>query len=129
MQFPPTVLSAVQKFARRKPWRGSLAERKRKLRKLNRDLAKALGRTPPKLVLRGVGSGDSGDSYYRPADHAIVLLGRLSVVTFLHEWGHLLHGHSELAACRFSLNLFRLCLPRSWARLRFDRHMVRAQRQ
>ena len=70
-------------------------------------------------------TADSGSSCYSPATDTIILRGRLSVVSFLHEWGHHLFGRSEYKASGWSLNLFRRIFPRSWARLRFDGHMVR----
>ena len=50
-------------------------------------------------------------------------VGRLSVVTFLHEFGHAL-GYGERGACRWSINLFRRCFPRSFARCRQAGHTL-----
>ena len=122
--FKPAALRAVRAFARGKPWRGSVAARKEKLRRLNRDLAAAYGIAEPRLVFWGVEAGrHSGASSYRPACHTITLAGRLSVLTYLHEFAHA-RGADERPACRWSVNLFRRCFPRSFARCRAVGHTL-----
>jgi hypothetical protein len=128
MKFRAAVLRAVRAFARSKPWRGTLAERWQKFQRLNNALAIAHRIEPPMLVLGGDGEGSSDRSHYEKRRHAIVLRGRLSVVTFLHEFAHAL-GKDERVACRWSINLFKKCFPASFARCRFDRHMVRSARR
>jgi hypothetical protein len=122
--FKPAALRAVRAFARSKPWRGSIAARKAKFRRLNRALAAAYGIARPRLVFQGVEAGaDSGRSNYRPASHTITLAGKLSVLTYLHEFAHT-RGADERQACRWSLNLFRRCFPRSFARCRAVGHTL-----
>jgi hypothetical protein len=58
----------------------------------------------------------------RPA--AITMRGKLSVVTFLHEFAHAL-GRDERGACRWSINLFRRAFPEQYARLQADGHTLR----
>ena len=125
LRFKAATIHAVRAFAKSKPWRGTLEERQEKFRSLNQALSIAYTVQCPQLVFRGNGEGDSGRSCYIPMVDVIVMSGRLSVVTFLHEWGHRLSGASERKACRWSLNLFRKCFPKSWSRLRFDQHMAR----
>ena len=60
---------------------------------------------------------------YHPATHTITLEGRLSVVTFLHEFGHA-RGYGERGACRFSINPFRRVFPRLFARCRRVGHTL-----
>ena len=118
MRFKPAGLRAVRAFARSKPWRGALSERKEKFRRLNRELAAAYGIAEPRLLFVGIeANAHSGASYYRPAAHAITLAGKLSVLTYLHEFAHA-RGADERQACRWSINLFRRCFPRSFARCR-----------
>lgn len=124
-KYKPAALRAVKDFARSKPWAGSLMERQEKFRVLNEALAAAYGFEAPKLVFGINETMDGGSGCYLPALRTIILKGRLSVVTYLHEFAHFLYGGSERTACRWSLNLFRRCFPRSWARLRFEGHMVR----
>jgi hypothetical protein len=124
LRFKPAALRAVRAFARSKPWRGTIARRKAKFRRLNRHLAAAYGIARPRLVFAGVEAGTpSGRSNYRPATHTITLAGTLSVVTYLHEFGHA-RGFDERQTCRWSINLFRRCFPRSFARCRAVGHTL-----
>ena len=124
LNFRPSTLKAVRAFAASKPWRGSLGERWLKFQQLHANFCRIYG-VEPSLVLDGDGTGDSGGSSFQPGANVITLTGRLSVITFLHEWGHVLKGHSEFEACRWSLRLFRRCFPKSWSRLRFEGHVAR----
>jgi hypothetical protein len=122
--FRPAVLRAVRAYAKSKPWRGTLEERRQKIRTLYAALAAAYGIPTPTLVFGDNGDGDSGRSCAIPAMRTVVLRGKTSAITALHEFAHLL-GKDEHGACRWSLNLFRRCFPRSWSRLTFEGHMMR----
>jgi hypothetical protein len=127
-RYKPAALRAVRAFARLRPFAGTVAERQVKFQVLNRALAEAYCVEAPNLVFETNEERDSGASCYVPATNTVILQGRLSVVSFLHEWGHRLYGRSERTACRWSINLFRRCFPRSFSRCRFDGHMLRATR-
>lgn len=127
IKYPPAVMEAVERFAASNPWKGSINSRKNKFLLLNSDLAKAYSIDKPNLDFGNINGGSSGESYYSPADHRIVINGKLSVVTFLHEFAHAL-GHGEREACRWSINLFRKCFPRQYSRLIHIGHtLVRPQ--
>jgi hypothetical protein len=126
MKFKPEVLRACRQFARSRPWRGTREQRCEKFRNFNYALALAYNVSAPKLVFGGHDGEDSGRSCFIPALDTIILRGRLSVITILHEWGHKRFGRNEARACRWSVNLFRRVFPASFARLRFDGHMCRA---
>jgi len=123
MSFKPAALRAVRAFAKSKPWRGDIDERKDKLRGLNEALAAAYEMPKPDVVFGQSDGGSSGGSYYHPTRHQIVLNGRLSVVTYLHEFAHS-RGRGERDACRWSVNIFKRCFPRSFARLVHQGHML-----
>jgi hypothetical protein len=123
LTFRPAARRAVRRFARSRPWQGTPAERKAKFRRLNRGLAHAYGIAAPALQFGDLDGGPSGYSAYSPLSHTIVLRGRLSVVTFLHEFAHA-RGFDERHACRWSLNLFRRCFPRSFGRCRQVGHLL-----
>lgn len=124
MTFRPAVLRAVRAFAKSKPWRGTLEEQRQKIRGLYAALAAAYGLPMPKLVFGGNDEGDSGRSCCIPSMGTVILRGRTSAITALHEFGHIL-GKDERGACKWSLNLFRRCFPRSWRRLIFVGHVAR----
>ena len=116
IQYPSTVMQAVESFAAAQPWHGSIISRKKKFLQLNRDLARACNIDEPNLGFGPLDGSSSGSSYYSASNHRIVLIGKLSVVTFLHEFAHAL-GFDEREACRWSINLFRKCFPRQYSRL------------
>ena len=123
MRYRAATLEAVRRFAASGPWHGSRSSRKGKFRDLNRDLSITCDIVEPNLVFGRLDGGSSGASQYVPRDHRIVIVGRLSVVTYLHEFAHAL-GFDEQGACRWSINLFRECFPRQYSRLIHIGHML-----
>lgn len=120
------TLAAVRRFARSRPWRGSFSHRRQKFELLHADLCRVYGKSTT-LTLGEEDVRDSGESSYSPALDRIKLRGRLSVVTYLHEFAHAI-GRDERGACRWSSNLFRACFPRSFARCVADGHLLRRPR-
>lgn len=123
IEFRPRALRAVREFAEAGPWRGSLDERREKFRRLNKSLAEVYGIVEPSLRFGLIDGSCSGGSHYMPALHQITLVGKLSVVTYLHEFAHA-RGMGERGACRWSINLFRRVFPRQFARLVGRAHML-----
>ena len=116
MRFRPAALRAGEAFAESHPWVGSVEERKEKFRQLNRELSEAYGITEPELVFGRLNGSSSGSSHYISRLHRIVIVGKLSVVTYLHEFAHS-RGMGEQGACRWSINLFRRCFPKQFGKL------------
>ncbi len=123
MAYRSAALRAVQRFARARPWRGTLEERKAKFRALNYDLSGAYGIFEPALNFDRNDGGSSGSSHYIPSERRIVIVGKLSVLTFLHEFAHALEL-DERNACRWSINLFKRCFPKQYGRLVHVGHML-----
>lgn len=121
--FNHKALKAVRRFAASRPWNGSLLARTAKFRQFNYELSIAYRMHKPELILERLDGTRSGNSYYIPSCHRIVLTGKLSVVTFLHEFAHA-RGMDERRACRWSINLFRKVFPRQYARLQSQGHML-----
>jgi hypothetical protein len=117
LTFKPEALRALCRFRRSRPWRGTVEERKAKIRRLNRELAAAYGVREPALSF-AIGDCETprGNGCYARCSHSITLVGRLSVLTYLHEFAHA-RGYGERGACRWSINLFRRAFPRAFARL------------
>ena len=128
MKFRRGVVAAVRAFKQVGPWRGTPEERRLKFGLLNEALAVAYGMPVPELRFAGIDGGFSGASSCRrrgtgrPA--VITMRGKLSVVTYLHEFAHAL-GRDERGACRWSINLFRRVFPEQYARLQADGHTLR----
>jgi hypothetical protein len=124
-KYKPDVLRAVKAFARSKPWRGTVEERKVKFLALHDSLCDVYG-IAPSLAFCQIDQ-QAGNGFYQPLTNAIGLVGKLSVVTFLHEFAHA-RGMDERQACGWSINLFARCFPRSWAGCRFNGHLVIRER-
>jgi hypothetical protein len=122
MTFNRAALVAVRAFARSRPYRLGRISRENLIRELCEQLSAAYGIAVPALIFHW-SRGSSGSSCLRPSLHQIELSGRFSVVTFLHEFGHA-RGFGERGACRFSINLFARCFPRSFARCRQVGHTL-----
>jgi len=119
VKYKTETLDALNRFKRSNPWRGALPLRMAKFQRLHNDLCEIYGvdyqlRFDPSVMLNE-GSGRSNVSF---VSHTITLHGKLSVLTFLHEWGHVLKGSSERQACIWSVNLFRRVFPDNFNRLR-----------
>ncbi len=124
LRYKPAVLRALKAYRRSKPWQGSLPDREAKLGALHAALCEAYGMRTSLVMSVHEPERDGNGAYY-PSRDCIVLTGRLSVVTYLHEFAHAAFGSCERKACRWSVNLFRRIFPRSFARLQFEGHTLR----
>jgi len=129
VQFKSITIEILERFKASNPWRGHYGPTRwgqAKFSLLHRDLCAAYGLST-ELVFgydfarRGVPSGTSN---FRPGSDLITLHGRVSVVTYLHEFSHALHGPCGRRAVRWSLNLFRKVFPEQFARLDFTGHVA-----
>jgi hypothetical protein len=127
MTYKPECLRALRAFRRAKPWRGTVAERIGKLMALHVQLCEVYG-VHVDLRFGKINGSSSGGSSYHPLSNVIILRGRLSVVTYLHEFGHA-RDYDERQACRWSINLFRRTFPRSFARCRTEGHVLISDRR
>lgn len=123
-KFSRPCLDAIREFRASKPWRGTVSERKAKFAALHAKLAEHYG-LKTRLVFQGVGANMPSDnsSFDRRKD-AIVLTGRLSVVTYLH----LICAARDFEVKRclaWSLSLFKRMFPLSWSRCEFEGYMIR----
>lgn len=123
-KFKRGVVAAVKAFAADKPFRGDNRDRFEKMAALHMVLSHIYGIEPGLIAHEsGLHGGSSGTSHFTPSTNEITMEGKLSVITYLHEFGHAL-GYGEQQTCRWSLNLFRRCFPRSFARLNASGHTL-----
>lgn len=47
-----------------------------------------------------------------------------SIISMLHEIGHVMHGTSELKACAYSIGIFSTCFPGAYKNLTWKGHML-----
>ena len=115
------VVKAMNKFKSFEPWKGTPFQRAAKLSWLHLEFCKIYG-VDTKLtfdpdILCDV-EQKSGNGWWDPELNMIHISGKVSILTFLHEWGHNLHGESEFYACWWSINLFRKIFPQNFNKLR-----------
>lgn len=125
IRYRRSTIAVVTRLAASRPWRGSVSERCQKFRLAHAELC-VIYRRHTALRFATIDDTCSGLSYFSPARDEIVMRGRLSVVTFLHEWGHRLNGRSERRARRWSIQLFKRCFPAAFAVAKWDGRMLRA---
>lgn len=123
-KYKPAVLRALKAFRRDKAWRGTRLDRYAKICTLHNALCLIYDQQVS--VQLAPWQGVNWDCYI-PHRRAIVLTN-CSVVTYLHEFGHVL-GKDERQTCRWSINLFARIFPRSFARCRFVGHTLRRDDQ
>lgn len=119
VKYKRETLDALRRFSALHPWQGSLPKRMAKFIKLHEDLCRIYNMNyqlvfDPSIML----NENSSQSNCNMVTQTIILHGKLSVLTFLHEWGHALKGVSEYEACVWSVNLFRRVFPDNFDRLR-----------
>lgn len=116
------VVEALEELKHANPWKGTIEERKSKFIRLHERMNAIFGRKlkllfnlPPSIK----DWGDSGQSCYFwniSGVEGIKLCGRLSVITFLHEWGHAL-GMEQEDAQKWAVELFKRIWPEKFAKL------------
>lgn len=121
------LLAIMNRFKVLSPWRGSPLEKAAKYYWLHNQLCllyrKSIYLTFSDNIFENMETSD-GNGAYIPDYEAIVIIGKLSVITFLHEWGHAIYGTSEREACRWSINLFRKIFPKQFAKLAVNGHLL-----
>jgi len=127
IRFRRATIQAVLRLKESHPWKGTFAERKAKFHRLHKDLCRIYGKHT-RLRFRKIDGGRSDDSSYNEVADVITLRGKLSVITYLHEFSHAL-GRNERGSCRWSVNLFKRCFPKQFSRCGYDGHLVRSQRR
>lgn len=116
MQPNPKFTEALKGFRRSKPWRGTLTERKAKFNAAHAALCEAFHRNVELVLDVRYPEADRGNGWACRHRDRIVLTGKLSVVTLLHKWGHILFGSSEAKAIRFSIEAYEQAFPKSAAK-------------
>lgn len=122
IRYPRETMNAVRIFARSKPWRGNRKERIEKFQALHARLCETYDLGTKLKFVQG-DEGTSVHSFYRRKDDTIVMLGRLSVVTYLHLFAHALECRG-IEVVKWSINLFKRRFPISFGRCRMVGHLL-----
>jgi hypothetical protein len=121
-------LEILQEFKRRNPWQGKIAERKRKFLDVFAVLCEEAGLDVDGWHLefdipdRFSQWHDSGASQTYHDEKVIILRGRLSVITLLHEFGHIYlpRETSHVDVQRFAVEWFAKVFPEKMANLKVN---------
>jgi len=115
---------ALMKFKKKKPFQMDRPVRLEAMKELLGDLATGSGimTSAPELVDLGEDQTSNGGA--DRLNNKIYLSGNLSIITLLHEFGHLLYGSSERRAVYFSVNLFRKVFTKQFSGLRTEGHKL-----
>lgn len=122
--FKSQTIEAMKKFAQSKPWRGTDCEKMLKLAALNSDLSKIYRIRPPALCFTPNLTNMNALGVYDRNQNVIFLdENRISVITYLHEFGHAL-GKNEWDTCKWSINLFKRTFPKTFKNLESQGHVL-----
>lgn len=114
------TIKLMKEYKKWRPWRGTTSYRIQKIYWLHNNLCNIYDKETALFVHPSVlAGGSSGSSCHVSTSYGdfIILNGRVSVLTYLHEFGHGLKGESEHEACKWSINLFREIFPDNFKRL------------
>lgn len=123
MKFKLGVLSAVKKFRNNFPYRVGNEKRIVGMMRLIMELSTIYTMENPKLEFTELEKENSFGSHYNQTEHKITMVGKLSIITLLHEFAHAL-GKDEHGATKWSLSLFKKCFPKDFEKLVADRHCL-----
>ena len=116
-RYKPAVLEALREFRHSRPWRGTVEERKVKFQTVHSALCGIYERQVQLHLEVGETETLTGNGWTTADRGHIYLTGKLSVVTLLHEWAHIIFGPNEAKACEWSVNLYQRIFRRSAARM------------
>jgi len=115
------VIEKLKKFKKMNPWKGDVGERISKFNWLWEELVKIYNKEDWVLICSVPTQTKfwySSEGSFVDADNKVVVLqGRLSVITFLHEFAHILGANQE-EAVKWSNELFKEVFPEKWAKLK-----------
>lgn len=123
MKFRKGVISALKEFKTNCPYSAGLEKRKEGLQALLDEFGVVYNMDVPVLEFTEPDEPTSFKSHYIAAEHKIVMVGKLSIITFLHEFAHS-QGKDETGAVKWSLSLFKRVFPRAFTRLVAQDHCM-----
>jgi hypothetical protein len=127
------LIKILKEFRELNPWTGKIKDRKQKFKWAHEQIAGNYGKKVSlvfDIPKRYSNQYYSGHSHYNSVKNEIVLKGKLSVITFLHEWGHALLGvdgtqmEREKISHLWSENLFMKVWPDKWEKLKRGRNQI-----
>lgn len=113
------VIVLLQEFKATNPWQGKIIERKEKFIFLHKKLNELFGKNVKldfDIPTRFRRWTNSGNSEWDRVENKIILRGRLSVVTYIHEYFHAL-DFNQTDAQKGATELFKEVFPEKYEKL------------
>lgn len=117
-RFNAPSVKATREFARSKPWRGSIEERKAKLVAYHAAISDAYGLNTRLAFEIPDKETSSAASSYSVRDNLITIRGKVSVITYLYLLA-CARGLGIRKSVTWTVSLFARFFPRSFERLEF----------
>lgn len=126
MKFKQGVIPIMRLFKQNCPYKLGEENRKQGLIALNQFLSAIYQIECPLLAFEDINDEHSFGSSYDEFENKITLRGKLSIITFLHEFAHA-RGADEERAVLWSLSLFKRIYPIAFGQLVADKHTLVAK--
>lgn len=124
MKFKSETIDCLKEFKKYYPYSVGNDERLKGMQELLIKLSRAYNIPAPSLTFfKFIDGSDSFQSYYDFLTNSIVIIGKLSIITFLHEFAHAL-GKDEPGATMWSVSLFRRVYPSAYKKLQAQGHCL-----
>lgn len=124
IKYKQETIQAILDFKAKNPWKGSQEEIQAKFHWLNETLSKIYKIEKPTLVF--LKNFAYGSCYFYVGNMIVIIptsTGKLSVLVYLHEFGHAL-GMGEPGTCKWSTNLFKRYFPEKFEKLTPKGHLL-----
>lgn len=126
VKFKLGVIASIKRFKKKKTHNKTAAQRLQAMREMAADLSAVYNVDEAKVAAVCMvhdETADSRGSFYHRKTKTIVMVEKLSIITFLHEFAHHL-GKDERGATRWSLTLFKRIWPDQFERLVPEGHTM-----
>lgn len=121
--FTPAAVAAFREFVRSKPWRGDMEQRREKFETLNAALAAAYEIPVPEIRFANLDSDSMSNGAYSGEHNLIVMVGRLSVVTYFFCFA-MARGMKRKTALKWAQGCFKRFFPLSFSRCRIEGDLI-----
>ena len=129
MKFKKGTIAALRKFKEKKTFRMDDDGRLDAMRDLVYDLCGIYEMDRVTVEAENLDGLSSGTSQWDSANRMIIMRGKLSIITLLHEFYHAkldgtVAGHNEVGAMKRAVNLFKRVYPKQYRKLTGDRGLL-----
>jgi hypothetical protein len=122
MEYKMKTILAVLAFKKDYPYKYGMERRFDGLNELIQRLNNIYSKDT-RLAWENNGDEHSYESVYIPLYDLIIMKGKLSIITFLHEYAHAL-GMDEKNAKGWSVSLFETCYPKAMKNLKHSKSLL-----